>query len=53
MDYSKDYNNLPVEEDLHIQAGLVDVGIDEDGFTMWQGTDAQWQDFERLNSLIN
>ncbi len=53
MDKSIDYNNLPVNEDLHSQAGLTDVGLDEDGNVEWIGTQKQWKEFERLSEREN
>ncbi len=35
-------------EDPHILAGLDDVGVDEDNQVQWQGTRAQWNEYERL-----
>lgn len=51
MDYSNEYNNLPANEDLHSQAGLTDVGLDEDGNVEWIGTQKQWKEYERLSNL--
>jgi len=51
MDFSKDYNNLPANDDLHSVAGLTDVGLDEDGNVEWIGTQKQWKEYERLSNL--
>ncbi len=49
--------NIPVDKqgiddveyvDLHIEAGLVDGGQNEDGEIDWIGTKAQWKEYERL-----
>lgn len=48
-------NNLPngvvidePTEDLHILAGLVAVGVNEDGDMEWLGNKLQWQKYEDL-----
>jgi hypothetical protein len=40
----------PEERDnhLHLAAGLIDSGKDEEGRTEWIGTDRQWQTYKCL-----
>ena len=41
------------EENLHSVAGLIDVGVDEDGLIEWLGTPKQWALYEELESKAN
>jgi hypothetical protein len=47
--YPPNYEVEDTTEDLHALAGLVDVGLDEDGEVEWQGSREQWKKFEQLN----
>jgi len=50
----KTYRQLEGDDDLHTQAGLVDVGVDEEGEIQYIGTRSQWSKFEQLtNSYEN
>lgn len=50
----QDAGNEYIGDDLHIIAGLVCVGQDEDGDLEYVGTKAQWAEFDRLvNEQVN
>lgn len=36
------------DEDLHITAGLIDAGVDEEGQQQWLGNSHQWEKYESL-----
>ena len=41
-----------VVEDNHELAGLMAIGVDEDGLEEWQGTRKQWDEYEKLEKQI-
>lgn len=47
----KDIDNLPNEDDLHLQAGLTSGGINGDGEVDWIGDVYQWDTYQRLCEL--
>ena len=48
LDRENEKTDLPNNEDLHAVAGLIDVGLDEDGNVEWCGTKKQWNKYEEL-----
>ena len=44
----QDVEDYEPEIDLHLQAGLVDAGIDNDGEMEWIGTDEKWKRYNKL-----
>jgi len=37
--------------ELHLYAGLVDVGINEDNDQQWYGTNRHWNEYTRLAKM--
>ena len=37
--------------ELHLYAGLVDMGIDENDDQQWYGTNRHWNEYTRLSNL--
>jgi len=40
-------------KNLHEEAGLVAIGLNEDGIMEYEGTDAQWKAYEELSDKEN
>jgi hypothetical protein len=36
-----------IDHDEHLAAGLVYAGLDEDGESLWIGTDAEWKNMKQ------